>query len=104
VTEAPTWAGLPRAEQMFDHRRRSARAAATIRVVDELRDLALDKLLDEDELLTLAGVAADAALRMPTEEADLFGSQGRLVARQWDTIAALRGELERRGLRNGAHP
>jgi hypothetical protein len=108
VTEAPTWlsaAGLPESEQTFDRHRRAVRDAAVARTAAALRDLTLDKLLTDRELLTLAGVAADAALRMSAEHADLLGSQGRLVARQWDTIAALRGELERRSLHQeeGSH-
>lgn len=93
-----TWAGLPATEQTFDRQRQRARDDATDRTAQALRDLALDRLLDPGQLRALATTCVDAALAMPAEQADLFGTNGRLVARQWDAIDQLRGELQRRAL------
>jgi hypothetical protein len=106
MTQAVTWfdwAGLPESEQMFDRHRQAARAAARSRTAASLRDLALGELLDDEQLQILAGVAADAALRMPPEQADLFGTRGRLVARQWRAMDELRWEVERVRLDQAIH-
>lgn len=105
MTEAPTSAGLPLTEQPFERHREVVRDAAVDRIVERLRDrFGLHEVLDDQQLRTLADETADAALGLPPEHADLLGTQGRLLARQWATIDALRGELVRHGLRDGANP
>jgi hypothetical protein len=88
-------ASLPKAEQAADRWRRWARDAAVARAAAALRELGLDEVLTDRDLQAVANHATDAALAMPAQQHDLFGTQGRLVARLWWAQDQLRWELER---------
>jgi hypothetical protein len=101
VTEAVDWfpwSPVPEVEHAFDRYRRLARDAAVGRAAVALRQIISPEALDDRALRLLAEEATDAALRIPPEQADLFGTQGRLVARLFGALDQLRWHIERRHL------
>lgn len=97
-----TFADVPAAEQAADRYQRLVRDNAVARGAAAMRSIIPADVVDDRDLLDLAAVAVDGAWPAFCEQADLFASNGRLVARLWRALDQLRWQLERRNLADAA--